>query len=358
MISIKNLKKSFEGSVILDNVNLEVNQGEVLVIIGGSGCGKSTLLRCVNRLIEPDCGEILINGQNILDKNADIDAIRRKMGMVYQQFNLFSHLNVLENIILAPMQVLGMTQEDAIREAEELLERVGMLRYKYNMPGTLSGGQKQRVAIARTLAMHPDVILFDEPTSALDPTMVSEVENVIYDLVKSGMTSIIVTHEMRFARRIATHVAFLADKGVYETGTAGEVFDAPQKPLTRRFLYHNRMYEKSFTFEDMDPDEICAGMTKLICRYDYNSRQLKAFPVIMDELIYPVLQQADAGMTATVRLICSETSTEHIVMVSFGDAGDHLLAKLDDLNMALLKGFCASVDEMPKDDGTEIVITL
>lgn len=356
MVSIKNLKKSFGNSVILENVDLEIKKGEALVIIGGSGCGKSTLLRCINRLNEPDSGEILINGQNILADGADVDAIRRRMGMVYQQFNLFSHLNVLENIILAPMQVLGMEQDAAIKEAEELLEQVGMLRYKYNMPDTLSGGQKQRVAIARTLAMHPDIMLFDEPTSALDPTMVNEVENVIYSLIQNGMTSIIVTHEMRFARRIATRVAFLAEKGVYETGTAAEVFDNPKKPLTRRFLYNNRMYEKSFTLKELDPQELCDNMVKLITRYDYNSDQLKALPVIIDELVYPYMQKG--AERASIRLICSETSSEHIVMFSAEGADGSMLCGLDTLNIKILNAFCVSVDELPRENGTEVIIRL
>ena len=355
MVSIKNLKKSFGDSVILENVDLEVKKGEALVIIGGSGCGKSTLLRSINRLIEPDCGEILINGQNILAKDADVDAIRRRMGMVYQQFNLFSHLNVLENVILAPMQVLGMEQNAAIKEAETLLEQVGMLRNKYSMPNTLSGGQKQRVAIARALAMHPDIMLFDEPTSALDPTMVNEVENVIYNLIQNGMTSIIVTHEMRFARRIATRVAFLAEKGIYETGTSAEVFDDPKKPLTRRFLYNNRMYEKSFTLAELDSQKLCEDMVKLITRYDYTSRQLKAFPVILDELVYPCLQKG--AERASIRLICSETSSEHIVMFSPDDA-DSVLGGLDTLNRRILEAFCESLDEMPRENGTEVIIRL
>lgn len=172
------------------------------------------------------------------------------------------------------------------------------------------------------------------------------------------MTSIIVTHEMRFARRIATHVAFLAEKGVYELGTAAEIFDAPKKPLTRRFLYNNRMYEKSFTLADMDQHEIYGDMAKLIRRYDYNSGQLKAFPVIMDELIYPQLQKSDVGTTATVRLICSETSTEHIVMVSFDKANSPILADLDFLNMKLLEASCDSIDEMQRENGSEIIIRL
>lgn len=170
MISIRNLKKSFGDNLVFENVNLEINKGDAVVIIGGSGCGKSTMLRCINRLEVPDQGQILIDGQDILAPNADVETIRRKLGMVYQSFNLFSHLNVVENMILAPMKVLGQSKDEAIREAERLLEMVGMENRRYHMPDQLSGGQKQRVAIARAMAMKPEVMLFDEPTSALDPT--------------------------------------------------------------------------------------------------------------------------------------------------------------------------------------------
>ena len=244
MIQIKNLTKDYGNGPILENIDLEVKKGESVVIIGGSGCGKSTLLRCINHLVVPEKGEIWIDGENILAKGADIDAIRRKMGMVYQHFNLFSNLNILENIILAPMKVAGMNRTDAIAEAKRLLARVGMAGRETAMPGDLSGGQKQRVAIARTLAMHPQVILFDEPTSALDPTMVDEVESVVRSLVDEGMTSVLVTHEMRFAKKVATTVVFLAEKGIYEQGPPSQVFDHPQKLLTQRFLYRSRMLEK------------------------------------------------------------------------------------------------------------------
>ena len=359
MISIRNLKKSFGKSVILENINLEIEKGEAVVIIGGSGCGKSTLLRCINRLNEPDCGEVLIDGEDILAKDADVDKLRRRMGMVYQQFNLFSHLNVIENVILAPMKVLGLDQQTAIKEAEEMLEQVGMLRYKYNMPDTLSGGQKQRVAIARALAMHPEVMLFDEPTSALDPTMVDEVENVIRKLIANGMTSVIVTHEMRFAKSIASRVVFLAEKGIYETGTPEEIFNAPRRSLTRRFLYRSRMYEQSFTLAQFDSYKMREDMNALVACYDHTAGQLKAFSVVADELIYPVLnQKEDGGIMATVRLICSETSSEHILMVNFAGLSASPLDRLDDLSRTILHGVCKTVMPVRSENGWEMVMQL
>lgn len=236
MISIRNLKKSFGDNLVFENVNLEINKGDAVVIIGGSGCGKSTMLRCINRLEVPDQGQILIDGQDILAPNADVETIRRKLGMVYQSFNLFSHLNVMENMILAPMKVLGQSKDEAIREAERLLEMVGMENRRYHMPNQLSGGQKQRVAIARALAMEPEVLLFDEPTSALDPQMVGEVLSVMRKLANEGLTMMIVTHEMAFARDVSNHVVYMAGGVIVEEGDPQQVFGNPKSEQTKEFL--------------------------------------------------------------------------------------------------------------------------
>jgi polar amino acid transport system ATP-binding protein len=219
MISIRNLKKSFDNNLVFEKVNAEINQGDVIVIIGPSGCGKSTFIRCINLLEKPDSGQIIIDGTDITKDNSVIDKIRQKMGMVYQNFNLFSHKTILENVILAPMNVLKMPKKQAIAEAFEYLKMVGIANRADYMPEQLSGGQKQRAAIARCLAMHPEIILFDEPTSALDPTMVDEVLSVIRKLAKSGMTCVIVTHEMNFAKNIATTIFYMDDKGIYEKGS-------------------------------------------------------------------------------------------------------------------------------------------
>lgn len=361
MITIRNLTKRFEGNTILKNVNLEVKKGDSVVIIGGSGCGKSTLLRCINRLIVPDEGEILIDGQNILAKDADVDAIRRKMGMVYQSFNLFSHLNILENVILAPMKVAGMSRSDAVDLAKQLLKRVGMSGRENAMPSELSGGQKQRVAIARTLAMHPQVVLFDEPTSALDPTMVDEVESVIRDLVSEGMTSVLVTHEMRFAKSVASKVIFLAEKGIYEQGTPEQVFDHPSKILTQRFLYRSRMFESKLDGASLDLYALSSQMRTFLLRYEHESRQVKLIPTLCDELIYPVFHNAEApARSASVRLLCSETSTNHTLLISFrGLSGDPLEEPyLDELNLKLLNGFAQFIFSRKKEGGWEVCIQL
>ena len=221
---------------MLTGVNQTIHKGEVVSIIGPSGGGKSTFLRCLNLLEKPEKGQIIFNGQDITDKKVDIDAHRQKMGMVFQQFNVFPHLTVAENITLAPKMLKGKTQAEADAMAKDLLARVGLLDKYDEMPGNLSGGQKQRLAIVRAMAMEPEVMLFDEPTSALDPEMVGEVLDVIKELVKTGMTCVIVTHEMRFAEEISDRVLFIADGNILEEGTPEEVFHNPKTPRLQDFL--------------------------------------------------------------------------------------------------------------------------
>ena len=236
VISIRHLRKSFNGVAVLKDVNAEVEKGEVISIIGPSGTGKSTFLRCLNRLETPDGGSILINGVDVTAPRTDLAAVRRKMGMVFQNFNLFGNLDVLGNVMAAPCDLLGIPQEAARAKALEILGRVGLSDKANALPDELSGGQKQRVAIARALAMDPEILLFDEPTSALDPTMVGEVLAVIKDLVKTGMAMLIVTHEMSFAHDVSTRVFYMDEGVVYEEGTPDEVFRRPRRPCTVDFV--------------------------------------------------------------------------------------------------------------------------
>ena len=234
MIEIKDLHKSFGGHKVLKGINETVDESEVLCIIGPSGSGKSTMLRCINHLEEPTSGKIYIDGELITDKN--INEVRKRMGMVFQSFNLFPHKTVLENITIAPMNVKGVSQEAAEKKAMELLARVGLEDKASEYPKSLSGGQQQRVAIARALAMDPEVMLFDEPTSALDPEMVGEVLSVMKDLAKEGLAMIVVTHEMGFAKEVADKVIFMDDGVIVEEGTPEQVIDDPQQPRTKDFL--------------------------------------------------------------------------------------------------------------------------
>ena len=236
MIKVKNLKKQFGNNVVLKDISVAIEKGEVISVIGPSGSGKSTFLRCINGLEEFDGGHILVDNEDMADKNLNIDKLREKIGMVFQSFNLFPHLTVLENIILAPVTLKKMSKEEAKVKAKELLKKVGLEEKADFYPSSLSGGQKQRVAIARALAMNPEAILFDEPTSALDPEMVGEVLQVMKSLAKDGMTMIVVTHEMGFAREVCDRVIFMADGEIVEQGNPNDVFLNPQHERTQNFL--------------------------------------------------------------------------------------------------------------------------
>ena len=236
MIDIKNIKKQFGNLQVLRGITEYIDQGEKIAVIGPSGSGKSTFLRCLNLLEVPTEGEIWFEGVNMTDVNVDIDSMRRRMGMVFQHFNLFPHLSILDNITLAPVQLKLQTKEEAVENARRLLARIGLLDKAESYPAMLSGGQKQRIAIVRALAMNPDVMLFDEPTSALDPEMVGEVLDLIRELAEDGMTMVIVTHEMGFAREVATRVLFMDQGLITEQNPPGEFFANPQQPRLREFL--------------------------------------------------------------------------------------------------------------------------
>ncbi len=236
MINVKNLHKSFSGLEVLKGIDEHISHGEVVVVIGPSGSGKSTFLRCLNLLEVPTEGEISIDGEVITQNGVDVNKIRQKTGMVFQHFNLFAHLNILKNITLAPVLLKKMTKEKAQERGRELLKMVGLADKADAYPAQLSGGQKQRVAIARALAMEPEIMLFDEPTSALDPEMVGEVLDVIKGLAQSGMTMVVVTHEMGFAREVGTRILFMDEGKILESGTPQQIFDNPQNERTKSFL--------------------------------------------------------------------------------------------------------------------------
>ena len=236
MISVKNLRKSFHGTEVLKGITTEIDRGDVVCIIGPSGSGKSTFLRCLNRLETPDSGEILLDGVDLMDRKTDLDRQRRKMGMVFQQFNLFPHMSILKNLTVSPMMLKKTPQAEAEAKAMQLLERVGLADRARDYPAQLSGGQKQRVAIVRALCMEPEVMLFDEPTSALDPEMVGEVLDVMRELAESGMTMVVVTHEMGFAREVGNRVLFMDEGIIREENAPAELFGNPQSERLKTFL--------------------------------------------------------------------------------------------------------------------------
>ena len=236
MISVKNLRKSFHGTEVLKGITTEIDRGDVVCIIGPSGSGKSTFLRCLNRLETPDSGEILLDGVDLMDRKTDLDRQRMKMGMVFQQFNLFPHMTILKNLTVSPMMLKKTPQAEAEAKAMQLLERVGLADRARDYPAQLSGGQKQRVAIVRALCMEPEVMLFDEPTSALDPEMVGEVLDVMRELAESGMTMVVVTHEMGFAREVGNRVLFMDGGVIMEENAPAELFGNPQSERLKTFL--------------------------------------------------------------------------------------------------------------------------
>lgn len=309
VIEIHGLKKNFGNLEVLRGIDFSVEEGEIIVIIGGSGCGKSVFLRCIELLEIPDAGNIFIDGQEITAPNCDLDKIRQSMGMVYQRFNLFQHMTVLENLLIAPMTLLKMSKDDAEKKAMELLSTVGLAAKINEYPKVLSGGQQQRIAICRSLMMNPKVILFDEPTSALDPTMVGEVLAVIRMLAKQNLTMIIVTHEMNFAREVATKILFFADGGIYEQGTPEEIFENPKREKTIAFIqrqkyFHYEIYEKTFDLPEMQ-NKILLFAEK----YGLKPKYIYRLQLCTEEIIYEMLNGAyndGDKISLTVDIIYSE----------------------------------------------------
>ncbi len=284
IIQVSHLGKRFGELEVLRDVSFEVHKGEVISIIGPSGTGKSTLLRALNMLEPPTSGEIIVHGQKINAKGYPLHLLRRKIGMAFQSFNLFDHMTVLENVTDAPIQLLGLSEEQAREEALTLLKQVGMVQKADAYPSALSGGQKQRVAIARALAMHPEVILFDEPTSALDPTMVGEVLSVIRHLAKSGLTMLIVTHEMRFAQDVSTRIFFMNKGIIYEDGTPDQIFNRPVHSATKAFVQRIQKLVYEIDSDDFDFLQIHTGINQFCLKYNITETSDLAYALVKEML--------------------------------------------------------------------------
>ncbi len=334
ILSVKNLEKRFGDNVILKNVSADIEKGEVISIIGPSGTGKSTFLRAMNFLDPPTDGEVFFDGRLITKKN--VDAVRRRMGMVFQNFGLFSHMNVMDNLSAGPVKLLGVSKSEAEEKSAELLRTVGLYERARFMPRQLSGGQKQRVAIARCLAMSPEVILFDEPTSALDPTMVSEVMAVMRNLAKSGMTMLVVTHEMDFARDVSSRVFYMDEGGIYEQGNPEIIFNNPQRQKTQAFIYNIRSYNYEVESRDFDYAEMLSGVENFCFRHAIGKRDANRLQLITEELIINIVTPQYGACSLAVHF--SEKQETCNISVSYkGESGNALDGAADDLSVSMVK---------------------
>jgi len=337
MITVERLSKSFGGLTVLKDINAQINKGEVISIIGPSGTGKSTFLRCLNLLETPSGGHIVIDGEDILAKGVNVPRLRQRMGMVFQSFNLYEHLTVMGNITLAPIKLLGWTKQKAEEKAAELLKMVGLSEKADSYPDELSGGQKQRVAIARCLAMEPEIILFDEPTSALDPTMISEVLAVIRRLAKGGMTMAIVTHEMDFARDVSTRVFYMDEGIIYEEGSPKEIFENPQKEKTRAFIHYLRTLKHQIASQDFDLYKLNAEIEAFCAKHTIDKSVVGNILLIVEEvLVNMLLPRKQEGQVVSMTLEYAEKRGEFQIIFDYpGESHNPMLDESDD-NLALM----------------------
>jgi polar amino acid transport system ATP-binding protein len=360
MIKVEHLSKKYGDLIVLKDISTEIKKGEVVSIIGPSGTGKSTFLRCLNLLDQPTSGSISIDGEDILDKKTNAAKIRQKMNMVFQSFNLFSHLSVLENLTLAPIKLKGISKTEAEKKSMDLLRLVGLAEKADNYPDELSGGQKQRVAIARCLAMEPEIILFDEPTSALDPTMVSEVLSVIRRLAKEGMTMAIVTHEMAFARDVSNRVFYMDQGLIYEEGSPEQIFDAPQKERTKAFI--NRIRNLVFTIQSQDFDLYALNAeVELFCEKQFLAKKLRDnLLLIIEELL--LIYQPYLGNVKLLLTVAYSEKTEVLELNCQADGKPFNFLESnslpDEIGLNLIKSFSSKIDYDWKDNKNTYLIVI
>ncbi|NCA76227.1 MAG: ATP-binding cassette domain-containing protein [Alphaproteobacteria bacterium] len=357
MIRVDNLSKHFGSLVVLRDITTEIKKGEIISVIGPSGTGKSTFLRCLNLLETPTGGAIFIDGIPVLDKHTNVPEIRRRMGMVFQSFNLYAHLTVIGNLTIGPVKLLGKSKQEAESKAIELLKLVGLAEKAEAYPDELSGGQKQRVAIARCMAMEPEILLFDEPTSALDPTMVSEVLAVIRRLSREGMTMIIVTHEMEFAHTISSRVFYMDEGIIYEEGTAQQIFENPQKEKTRAFI--NRVRSLNYHIQSRDYDLYALqGEIAAFCEKHLVGAKATGHVIHITEEVL-ILQREFHDVD--IRLAWSEK--EEFLQLTCESAGPSFNpldeeAVEDDLPVRLIRARCSEVDYLYRDGKNVLILKM
>ena len=360
MIRIEHLTKEYANTTPLRDVSVEIHDGDVISVIGPSGTGKSTLLRCINLLEKPTAGSIWLDDTEITDPRCDISRVRQRMGMVFQSFNLFGHLTVIENIMLAAMGLKGKSRQEAYDQGMQLLRMVGLPDKALSYPDELSGGQKQRVAIARTLAMDPDVILFDEPTSALDPTMVGEVEAVIRNLARTGKTLLIVTHEMAFARAVCNRMFYMDESGIYEEGTPEQIFEHPRREKTRRFVYRLKVLEIKISGKAYDYPGTLGKIQEYCRRNQIAGRMAARMELVFEEAMQLLLSRLpEAALLLTIEY-AQESDTAALNVDCSGDARE-ALGREDPLPLSILRSMTQEmqvVDSPNAEYSTRIVFTI
>lgn len=354
LLEVKNLNKKFADSEPLRDINCAISQGEVISIIGPSGTGKSTFLRCINRLEKPTGGKIYFHGEEMTDSPEVIRRMRQKIGMVFQSFNLFSNMNVIENVITAPMLLKKTSKTAAIKKAIKLLDMVDLRQKAYSYPDELSGGQKQRIAIVRALAMEPEILLFDEPTSALDPRMVDDVLYVMRSLAAQNYTMLIVTHEMRFAENVSDRIFFMNDGVIYEEGTPKEIFHAPKKDATKIFINRLKTYEKIFSSADVRLMEIQGDIEYFARKQFMSRRRSMILQLIFEELVYELLiNRRKEIFPVEMKILYNEEKEACEFKITYGGEIYNPLDDSDDMSVKMVAGIIQAADF--KFDGKNIL---
>lgn len=361
MISIRHLRKEYPNVTPLKDVSVEIKKGEVISIIGPSGTGKSTLLRCINLLETPTKGEITVDGVVTTDKKCKVNLVRQKMGMVFQSFNLFAHKTIIENIMMGQVDLLGRSRQEAYDRGMELLRTIGLADKALAYPDELSGGQKQRAAIARTVAMEPEIILFDEPTSALDPTMVGEVLSVIRRLAGQGMTMMIVTHEMKFARDVSTRIFYMDQGEIYEDGTPEQIFEHPRRERTRIFIRQLKVLHVEELSRDFDFPAFMTRLEEFGRKQQLSQRQIYAMQLAVEEvLMQKLLPAAETAEGMDISLDVEYSERENLVQMKFSYSGPsfHPFDSEEDLSGRMIKGMTKEMEHEFADGVNHFLISI